>query len=461
MKFCTCLAVLAAASSLLACGSGNAKFIQQPPPPPTTNQWTWIGGSNLANPTGNYGLQGVASASNVPPPRGQSYTWVDSSGTFWLFGGSQVPTQSSDIYLSDLWKYSGGQWTWVGGPSTPNQPGVWGTQGVADPANVPSPRQGGASWIDKSGNFWLFGGLGLNAIGMGELLNDLWEYSNGQWTWVSGSNMGAGAGVYGTIGVPSVTNIPGSRQIEANWQDSNGNFWLFGGLGYDSAGTQDYLNDLWEYTGGQWVWISGSNVVDQPGSYGTQGTASPSNVPGSRLESAGWADSSGNFWLFGGATGPDGQFHAFNDLWKFSSNQWTWVGGPNTTDQDGNYGTQGIASSSNIPSSRVSPMIWLDRSGNLWLFGGDGHDSMGGLGVLNDLWKFDGTNWTWIGGANVAGQPGTYGTMGTPAASNTPGARLGGAAWIDSSGNLWLFGGNGLDSAGKLGYLNDLWEYQP
>jgi hypothetical protein len=32
---------------------------------------------------------------------------------------------------------------------------------------------------------------------------------------------------------------------------------------------------------------------------------------------------------------------------------------------------------------------------------------------------------------------------------------------IDSSGNFWLFGGNGLDASGTLGYLNDVWEYQP
>jgi hypothetical protein len=33
--------------------------------------------------------------------------------------------------------------------------------------------------------------------------------------------------------------------------------------------------------------------------------------------------------------------------------------------------------------------------------------------------------------------------------------------WRDSTGNLWLFGGSGVDSAGNNGDLNDLWEYQP
>ena len=35
--------------------------------------------------------------------------------------------------------------------------------------------------------------------------------------------------------------------------------------------------------------------------------------------------------------------------------------------------------------------------------------------------------------------------------SNVPGARDSSATWIDSSGNLWLFGGNGYDSYGNQG----------
>ena len=460
MKLCSCMAVLVATSSFLACGAGNASF-QQHQPPPTTNQWTWVGGSNLINQSGNYGLQGVASPSNVPPPRGLAYNWIDSSGTFWLFGGSSSPTQQSDTFLNDLWKFSSGQWTWVVGSSTPNQMGVWGTRGVPAANNIPSPRTGGAGWTDQSGGFWLFGGVGLDSTGSSQYLNDLWKYSGGQWAWVSGSEIGGQSGIYGTQGVPASGNVPGGRQLAANWVDSNGNFWLFGGVGDDSTGKVDYLNDLWEYTNDQWAWIGGSNVVDQPGSYGTQGITSATNVPGARLEPMAWNDASGDLWLFGGSPGPDGQFHLFNDLWKFSASQWTWVNGSSSTDQSANYGTQGTSAATNVPGARVSGMTWTDRSGRLWLFGGDGRDSTGHLSQLNDLWKYDGANWTWIGGANVAGQSGTYGTISTPDPSNIPGARTWGATWIDASGNMWLFGGNGYDSAGKLGYLNDLWKYQP
>jgi hypothetical protein len=59
------------------------------------------------------------------------------------------------------------------------------------------------------------------------------------------------------------------------------------------------------------------------------------------------------------------------------------------------------------------------------------------------------------------GQPGVYGTLGNPAAGSIPGARDTASSWTDSEGNLWLFGGEGLDANGNYGYLNDLWKYDP
>jgi N-acetylneuraminic acid mutarotase len=450
--------ILVVLSSFLACGSGNALFSQKSN---AHNEWTWVGGANSVNPSATYGTQGTAAPGNVPSGRSQSVGGVDHSGNVWVFGGQQEPTPNSDIFLNDLWKYSGGEWTWMGGSNTPNQVGVYGVQGQAAANNIPGARSGGVSWIDKSGNLWIFGGIGYDSNGGGQLLNDLWEYSNGQWTWVSGSNTGDQSGIYGTQGHTAPANVPGARNLAIGWIDNNGNFWLFGGSGYDATGASDYLNDLWEYSNGQWTWVSGSNVVDQPGAYGAQGIAAPGNTPGARIEPAAWADSSGNLWLFGGSPGPDGQFGIYNDLWKFSNGEWTWMGGSNTIDQSGTYGTEGTASTGNIPGARVSGGTWVDASGSLWLFGGDGYDSTGNVGALNDLWKYSSGQWTWVDGANVAVQSGSYGTMGQASSGNIPGARDWTVNWIDSSGNFWLLGGQGIDSTGALGDLNDLWEYQP
>ena len=111
-----------------------------------------------------------------------------------------------------------------------------------------------------------------------------------EWTWVSGSNVSRQPGIYGTQGVAAASNVPGSRTRAASWRDSSGNLWLFGGDGYDSAGTTGELNDLWKYdpAANQWTWVSGSNVADQAGTYGTQGVANLSNIPVARSEAVSW-----------------------------------------------------------------------------------------------------------------------------------------------------------------------------
>jgi hypothetical protein len=79
------------------------------------------------------------------------------------------------------------------------------------------------------------------------------------------------------------------------------------------------------------------------------------------------------------------------------------------------------------------------------------------------LWKYNpnGGTWTWVGGSNVVNALGVYGTHGTAAAGNIPGARSGAVSWIDSAGNFWLFGGYGYGSVSGVDYLNDLWMYSP
>ncbi len=185
-------------------------------------------------------------------------------------------------------------------------------------------------------------------------------------------------------------------------------------------------------------------------------------MPGGRADSISWIDSRGNLWLFGGNGADSGAGRAdLNDLWKFDGTNWTWVNGANTILQTGAYGTRGSASASNVPGARALAISWIDSSGNFWFFGGFGTDSTAAQGELNDLWKFDGNNWTWMSGANIVNQAGVYGTLDTVSSSNLPGARVDAISWIDSSGNLWLFGGDGIDSAGTESDLNDLWRYTP
>lgn len=81
-----------------------------------------------------------------------------------------------------------GEWTWMNGSNLNGQQGTYGTQGTPAPSNVPGARVAAVSWTDAAGNLWLFGGLGHKSSGMGVFFNDLWKYSAGEWTWMSGSD---------------------------------------------------------------------------------------------------------------------------------------------------------------------------------------------------------------------------------------------------------------------------------
>ncbi|MGD0548449.1 MAG: kelch repeat-containing protein, partial [Terracidiphilus sp.] len=163
-------------------------------------------------------------------------------------------------------------------------------------------------------------------------------------------------------------------------------------------------------------------------------------------------------------------------------NEWTWMGGRQTgtfltypNGLPGVYGTLGMPAAGNIPGARDSAATWTDSKGNLWLFGGEGVDDNGKFGQLNDLWELNPTTqqWAWMGGSSTlpascagsatvaCGQPGTYGTLGSPAAANGPGGRSNASYWTDNDGNFWLYGGVGFDAGQILGDLNDLWEFNP
>ncbi len=479
------------------------------------DDWTWIDGTKTAGIDGTpqYGSFPPTPPMTVPNPytntpgaRDSGAAWTDSSGNLWLFGGlgfelsGGASPDTASGFLNDLWEcpLAGGdqcQWHLLEAPVMSKFP-IAQHEDIPTTGGLPGGRWGSATWATGS-NLWLFGGQGIDSNGNPGLLSDLWEYTSGGWTLVAGSTVHNQAGTY--TGAPG-TLLPGARWSPVSWTDHSGNFWMFGGFGYDANGAIGFLNDLWEYTGGKWVFVSapvpGSNLNSQNGVYGTKGTAAAGNTPGGRQTASGWVDASGNLWLFGGegldATGtPNG---LLNDLWEYNitNNQWTYVGGSTAANQDGSYGLQpliGPASTASaagtvgltgatpgiFPGSRWGATAWTDASGNLWLFGGWGLDATGthGNGYLNDLWSYTPSStagqpgtWTWVKGSNTGNQNGIYGDelrAYRTFVNWTPGARRGAMSWVDSQGELWLFGGQGYDSTSTNGngYLNDLWRYLP
>ena len=289
---------------------------------PATGVWLWVSGPNTAYAPGIYPAQpGEAQAGAVPGARDQPTGWADSGGRLWLLGGYGLDSIGAQGYLNDLWMFdpSTGLWTWEGGSnSVRGTTGVYGTQGTANAANAPGGRTAPVEWVDLAGNFWLFGGYGIDGNGLGGTLNDLWMYNPtaNEWTWMGGSSTANGAGSYGVKDTPAASNFPGARYQATGWTDKAGNFWLLGGAA-GSAGPSGLLDDLWTYnlSTGLWTWVSGSNTGNVAGAYGT---GVGNGVPGSRESAAAWRDNAGNLWMFGGsgddATGNGG---ALGDLWEY------------------------------------------------------------------------------------------------------------------------------------------------
>jgi hypothetical protein len=502
------------------------------------DDWTWIDGTKTAGiiSAPQYGSFPTSAPTTTPNPLtntpGARYGgagWTDSFGNLFLFGGDgweltgKSPADTLNGVMNDMWVCvriaDFCQWQLVGGYDSTNGAAIIANAENEDQGGVysggtlvPGGRLGAATWTDTSGNFWLFGGSDGN-----HFFNDLWKYNTGTfngsnytttegtWSVVSGSGAVDQPGIYS-----SGTLVPGARTNALTWTDISGNFWLFGGYGYDgqTPAVLGFLNDLWEYTGGHWVFVSGGNTnkANQNGIYGTQGTAAAANMPGGRQEAAGWADTSGNLWLFGGE-GQDSVGTAFgilNDLWMYNiaSGQWTFVIGSNLANQTGAYPSQPVVGAANtigaagtcglavgdsalscspisltgaLPGSRWGASGWIDASGNLWLFGGWGLDSTGtnGNGALNDTWVYTPNStagqpgtWAWVKGSNTGGQNGIYGPETIPYLTYyiwTPGGRSNPTHWIDHNNQFWLFGGEGYDSTSSTGngYLNDMWRYVP
>jgi N-acetylneuraminic acid mutarotase len=439
---------------------------------PTTNQWTWINGFNTNGHAPLYPpAPGDVKTGSDPGGRSQGGAWTDGAGNLWIMGGFSI----GPVVRNDLWQLNfnpsltpsgeAGQWTWVGGPDTANSPEV--LAGFDQPVNIemPGARSGPSYGMDGQGYFWIFGGHGYDTKSDLGLLNDLWTYSPSGNTWnlARGSELVNQYGVYGQKGSAGPTNTPGSRSGQTGCFDKNSNFWVFGGKGYAGTGSSGGLNDLWELPHARppWDWVSGSNATRAGASYGTIGVAASGNTPGYRTSSSSAVDGSGNIWIFGGL-GEDGNGDTavdLNDLWKYNpvAKQWTWMAGGKV-----GKGAPVYTSSGGDPGAREGASSWFDAAGNYWLFGG--FDST--YGYFNDLWEFtpaSGT-WKWIGGdqnsSNVV-HPGVYGTMGTAASTNMPGARRSPAFALDAAGNVWLFGGTGYDIRGWLGVLGDLWKYSP
>ena len=402
-------------------------------------------------------------------------------------------------------------------PESGSQAGVYGTPGTPAPTNGPGGRDGALGWVGKSGALWLFGGYSPDyPLGPGlyqnlGLFNDLWTYqtSGGDAPAAASPTFSLNSGAYPAGEVLTLSDATPSATITYFVSGSTSP------MAYTEPlvlGANESIQAIAEAPGYRKSTVASAtytvpvtsaptfNVA--PGTYpSTQSVALASGSPGATIYYAINNVPTTDSTVYDGpiavtssetveamavasGAGASAVSTATYTIWPASAvNQWAWMGGADTNEfARGIYGAIGTAAASNFPGAHMFSATWKDNSGKLWLFGGIGVDGNGSFNsFMNDLWSFDPATrqWTWMGGSKVVGepfsivgstnqcalggcgQPGSYGTLGIAAVTNSPGGREAAANWTDAHGNFWLFGGYGFDSAGTLVYLNDLWKYDP
>ncbi|VDI72492.1 Hypothetical predicted protein [Mytilus galloprovincialis] len=318
---------------------------------------------------------------------------------------------------------------WHGGEKTAN---------VSATEMSPGSRAEGGLWFDDSTKSYLFGGWSYNSVSKEfALTNDLWvlDVNTFHWSILKPVSKNKPSPRYS----PSICGIP-SRMIV-----------IFGGIDQDGK----KLHDTWIY-----------NILDNSWEeLMLSGNSSTSSHPPGRGHQSSWCTST-KLIIFGGR---NAEHKALHDMWSFSLVNQKWSEMESSKKYPSNSFGQTIVS---YPKPRSGATTF--HQGSLYLFGGNtavidsGETNIDGK-YANDLWSYDigKDSWTKIGGFDNVCHHGYYGHFQVAGKDNWPGCRVKATGWVDTNGNLWMFGGDGSDSTaesvtvfkpGRL--LNDLWRYE-
>jgi len=465
------------------------------------SNWNWVDGSSSLNDPGS---------ASEPSARRSAAGVYASDGKFYLFGGTDNESVSNNYNRrSDFWSFDGSSWSLEDGTANADNEIRGDIKPLAD-----------AQLVELNGEIFLQGGYNGYYGGTGFDVMEMLQWNAGSSSFESvtmNGTLSASPGVYSSSAYPEYNSLainsgamtavlnnevyffggreyflssnsnnlfvkfngqsfaylsggeqigtertgpatePGSRYGAGfTFNQDEEVLYIYGGNVYTGAGSASY-GDLWRYQNGEWVWISGSSTAGVSPVY-SGGTLSPGAREWAKL----WTDVNGDLWLFGGY-GPDkdGNLGRLNDLWKYdvSADSWSWIKGSDTRDAISTKGTQGLAATANTPGGRIQSLVWQNAAGDVYLYGGLGISSSGSLGRMNDFWKWDGNDWTWMAGTDALNDQGALSASpNSPDAGNYPGARSATCNWGDDNG-FYMYGGQGISSGG-FGYLDQLWYYE-
>lgn len=384
-----------------------------------------------------YPALGKSSAHSFPGFREGAALWTNGKES-WLFGGVCFENKRQHI-SNDLWKWDGKSWTWLAGRKC-GQPAD--KDASISAQKEPSPRIFTTTWIGKDGHLWMFGGFSINRLydSSQNRTNELWKWDGRSWTLVLSDTARKVGKISAVKSAPSSVIMPTPRSGATAWVDAVGDVWLYGGE--NGAQINPTINELWKWNGADWKIVFASNEKT------CDGTAQPAP----RQRPSIWTDAKGQFFLFGGKMDCNSRnYHGqnvLNDLWQWNGQTWILLSGvPNRT-KASHFGRRGTASAHNHPPERYGASSWLDSENNLFLFGGSknkdgtrGIDNLANEVRVSDLWRWDGSSWTWVSGHRFRGVIENNNLRKRMSGVGSPGARSESVVARAADGRVTLFGG--------------------
>ncbi len=331
---------------------------------PSNSDWTKIGGDGV-NPGGGASWTTLANVEEV-------YSLVN-DGTY-LYAGLGNSTNDAAV-----WRFnpSTNAWSQLGGQSCC---GSWGAV-----------HEDALSMTTMSGSLYV-------GLGTGTADAEVWKYNGSTWTKIGGDGTGWADLTY--EGVYSLTN-----------DGTN----VYAGLGYSTGD-----NEVWKYNGSTWTKIGGDTIN---GGFNGSGT----NYITSLLYTG------GNLYSGHSVNGTN----ATGEVWKYNGTSWSRLGG-NFLNL-----SWGVLNYSSIDA--------MTASGN-YLYAGTG----GAYADIGQVWRFDGSTWELIGGMGLNSSWPAYTYEGVYSLINYKGDLYAGLGVSTNDAEVWKWNGTTWTQVGGDG-LNSGW----
>ncbi len=265
---------------------------------------------------------------------------------------------------ADVWKYNGTTWTQIGG----------------DGLN--------GSWSSATGSYYNVltlvvynNDLYASIYGGTLFTNEIWKYNGTTWTQIGGDGLnGSWSG--------------GNRQQTRSMVVYGSSLYATVGYGFSNGTSQADANEVWRWDGTAWVKVGGGGVN------GSWNIARAYHGTGILFATANK--------LYYGSSVYDSYYYTA-EVWSYDGTTWTKIGGNSW----GSNGVNGSWNASAVHTSYFSEVSSIGGDGSniyiaLWGNGQSAYD--GGV----DVWKWDGTTWTRIGGGGLNGGWNAYAYSSAP-----------------------------------------------